>query len=70
MSDMSQHKVAKLRPPRPPAWLALAAFPEPPGRPLGLRAATLRAERKKKYQACARIASATATSRRTGEATD
>ena len=70
MSDRSRHKVAKLCPPRPPAWLALAAFPEPPGPPLASRSPMSRAERKKKYPACTRVASPIATSRGTGEATD
>ena len=46
MSDLSQHKVAKLRPLPLPAWLALAAFPEPPGTPFALRRAMFREERK------------------------
>jgi len=69
-SDLSQHKVAKLRPLPLPAWLALAAFPEPPGTPFALRRAMFLEERKKKYPACARVSSASATSRGTGEATD
>ena len=69
MSDLSQHKVAKLCPLPLPAWLALAAFPEPPGTPFALRRAMSREERKK-YPACARMSLAIAQSRGTGEATD
>ena len=70
MSDLSKHKVVKLRPLPLPAWLALAAFPEPPGTPFALRRAMFREERKKKYPACARMSPAIAQSRGTGEATD
>jgi hypothetical protein len=70
ISDLSQHEVAKLRPLPLPAWLALAAFPEPPGTPFALRRAMFREERKKKYPACARMSPAIAQSRGTGEATD
>ena len=51
---MSKHKVAKLCPLPLPAWLALAAFPEPPGIPFALGSAIFREERKK-YPACARM---------------
>ena len=70
ISDLSQHEVAKLRPLPLPAWLALAAFPEPPGTPFALRRAMFREGRKKKYPACARMSLAIAQSRGTGEATD
>jgi hypothetical protein len=70
MSDLSQHKVAMLRPLSLPAWLALAAFPGPPGTPFALRRAIVREEREKKHPACARLSLAIATSRGTGEATD
>ena len=62
MSGLSQHKVAKLRPLPLPAWLALAAFPEPPGTPFALRRAMFREGRKKKYPACARMSLAIAQS--------
>ena len=68
--DSSRHKVAKLRPLPLPAWLALAAFPEPPGTPFALRRAIYREERKKKYPACGPVGLAIAMSQGTGEATD
>jgi len=46
-SDLSQQKVAKLRPLPLPAWLALAAFPEPPGTPFALRRAMFFGREKK-----------------------
>ena len=46
MSDLSKHKVVKLRPLPLPARLALAAFPESPGTPFALRRALFPEERK------------------------